>query len=196
MFKKLWRYILALFAGSKEPRWERLDRLAETDFEKYQRELQKLSMKELNEYMDSVTDDVADRMQYGWGDLAPEVAEGVKKSQQRGKVIIESTPACVDAAISLTLNREEKAAFDDAENGIASYETGLYGEVIRIDETHVKEGYHWNPGQEHSEPVKVAVAVPRRRKRPGVFEREAFNRKERRRDAAVERRQKKSAGGV
>lgn len=219
MFKQLWRYILALFAGSKEPRWERLDRLAETDPEKYQRELAKLSMKELNEYMDSVMTDVADRMQHGWNDLNPNVAEGVKGAHQMA------------TAITLTLSPEQKRAFDDAANGVASYETDLNGNAIRIIEDaadaalyegtaclQVSDGgeikvlsrgevqkpadpreaptdYHWAPGQEHSEPLSPAKPA-HRRKRPGVFERQAFNRKERRQAAAVSRREGRKTEGA
>lgn len=53
MFKALWRAIISLFECSKEERWERLDRLAETNPQKYRAEIATLSMKELNAYMDS-----------------------------------------------------------------------------------------------------------------------------------------------
>lgn len=159
MFKQLWRYILALFAGSKEPRWERLDRLAETDPEKYQRELAKLSMKELNEYMDSVMTDVADRMQHGWDDLHPDVARGVKNSVMRGSAFT-APPGQTFV--------QQPATPDEAPTD-----------------------YHWNPGQEHNEP---ATKPKRRRQRPGVFDRQAFNHKGRRQDEAVARRKKKTGG--
>lgn len=95
------------------------------------------------------------------------------------------------------------AAREAAAEGTVTLQVSDGGEIKVLSREEVQKpadpreaptGYHWEPGQEHSEPTRVTT--PRRRQRPGVFERQAFNRKERRQAAAVSRREKKRAGGA
>ena len=160
MFRRLWRAILALFECSKEERWERLDRLAETNQPKYQDEVAKLSMKELNEYMDS--------------EMYP-LASGPASREKR--VLLISTPSPADQAFYDAFNRDST---------LEDYYRGMQADTRPAGAGQANQAnYHWEPGQEHKEPVK---REPRRKPRPGVFDRPAMNRKERRKADAVARR--------
>lgn len=171
MFRRLWRAILALFECSKEERWERLDRLAETNQPKYQDEVAKLSMKELIEYMDS--------------EMYP-LASGPASRLKREEMILVSTPSGIntDQAFYDAFNRD---------NTLEDYYRGMQADTRPAGAGQANQtNYHWEPGQEHKEPVK---REPRRKPRPGVFDRPAMNRKERRKSDAVARRQSSQKAG-
>lgn len=151
MFKALWRAIISLFECSKEERWERLDRLAETNPQKYRDEIATLSMKELNSYMDS--------------ELYP-LPSGEAARQKREEVmqhtyVDHASPTGDTTAVSVVR---------------------VVDEVVVVDKV-----YHWKPGQEHLEPAKQPV---RKKNRPGVFDRPAMNRRDRRKADAAARRQR------
>lgn len=194
MFKAIWRTILSLFVCSKEERWVRLDRLAETNQEKYRRELAKLSQRELNEYVDSVSDDAEDRINYGWPDRKP--TEVIQSTPSNGPAWVgidrgfkDGSVAAVVEDVAGKLNVRiipvDEVMSDPREMRL---EPEYSAEQLEAVKAAIQAGYSWKPGQEHNDPVKSAS----RRKRPGVFERAPMNRSQRRKADAVARRGKPS----